>query len=285
MAESILERIAQRLGSMPSGERKAGQALIANYPLAGLATVAEFSKSAGVSAPTVLRFVARLGFASYPEFQAALKGELAERVQSPLVRSETPLPPGIEPFLAAVGDNLRETFRHIPPEQIGEIAVRLADQRGRVFLVGGRFTDPVARYMAAHLKIVRPGVIHLPGQESTWRDQLIDVGRRDTVVLFDIRRYSGSLAGFAAAAAERGATVILFTDQWLSPISRFARHVVSARTAVPSPWDSCTALFAASELILGAATRAAGDNAARRIREVERLRSGTPEEGPELGPS
>lgn len=283
MAESILERIGQRLGSMPSGERKVGQALTANYPLAGLATVAEFSKAAGVSAPTVLRFVARLGFASYPEFQAELKTELAERVQSPLVRSVTPLPPGVEPFLAAISDNLRETFRHLPPEQMDEIATRLADQRGRVFLVGGRFTDPIARYLAAHLKIVRPGVIHLPGQESTWRDQLIDVGRRDTAVLFDIRRYSTALAGFAEAAVSRGATVILFTDQWLSPIARFARHVVAARTAVPSPWDSSTALFAAAELLLGAATRAAGENAAQRMGEVERLRSGAPKGEPDRG--
>lgn len=29
----------------------------------------------------------------------------------------------------------------------------------------------------------------LAGQESTWRDQLIDMGKRDVLVLFDIRRY------------------------------------------------------------------------------------------------
>lgn len=276
MGDSISERIAARLGDMPSSERRVAQALSAHYPLIGLGTVAEFAKVAGVSAPTVLRFAARLGFASYPEFQAALKEELAARAQSPFLRSATPLPPGIEPFLAAVEDNVRETFRHLPPAQIEDMAERLADPRGRVYLVGGRFTDPVARFMAAHLSLVRPGVVHLVGQESTWRDRLVDIGRRDLVVLFDIRRYSASLLAFAEAAMARGAPILLFTDQWLSPISRVARHVVAARTAVPSPWDSATALFAAAELLLGAATRAGGQAAARRIAELERLRESGP---------
>lgn len=276
MADGLSERIAERMGILPSGERRAAHALNANYPLIGLGSVAEFAKAAGVSAPTVLRFVARLGFASYPEFQAALKEELAARAQSPLNRAET-ASFGAQPFLGAIEANLRETFRHLPPAQVNDIARRLADPRGHVLLVGGRFTDPVARYMAAHLKIVRAGVIHLVGQESAWGDQLIDVGKRDTLVLFDIRRYSANLLALAEAAAARGATIILFTDQWLSPIARLSRHVIAGRTTAPSPWDSSLALFAAVELLLCETTRAAGEGAARRIREVERLRGTKPD--------
>lgn len=273
MADSLSERIAEKSGALSSGERRAAHAFSAHYPLIGLGTVAEFAKSAGVSAPTVLRFVARLGFASYPDFQAALKEELAARAQSPLARAES-LSFGGQPFLSAIEGNLRETFRHLPAGQVAEIAGCLANPKGRLFLVGGRFTDPVARYMAAHLKIVRPNVLHLAGQESAWIDQIIDVGRRDAIVLFDIRRYSEPLLAFAEAAAGRGATIILFTDQWLSPIARHARHVVAGRTAAPSPWDSSLALFAVAELLLCETTRIAGDGAARRIREVERLRAG-----------
>src|SRR5262249_34425963 len=69
MATSVAEQIADRLDAMPAGERRAAQTLIANYPLIGLKTVADFSQQAGVSSPTILRFVARLGFQNYPEFQ------------------------------------------------------------------------------------------------------------------------------------------------------------------------------------------------------------------------
>ncbi|MGO4841814.1 RpiR family transcriptional regulator, partial [Rhizobiaceae sp. 2RAB30] len=66
--------------------------------------------------------------------------------------------------------------------------------------------------------------------------------------------------------------IILFTDQWLSPIARFARHVVAGRTAVPSAWDSSAALFVFAETLIGELTRALEQDSARRIREMEDLR-------------
>lgn len=90
MASNVAERIAERIDAMPTGERRAAQTLIANYPVVGLKTVAEFSQAAGVSSPTILRFVARLGFQHYPDFQSALQEELAAQLQSPATRTTLP---------------------------------------------------------------------------------------------------------------------------------------------------------------------------------------------------
>jgi DNA-binding MurR/RpiR family transcriptional regulator len=275
MTTSIAELIADRMDQMPAGERRAAQILIANYPLTGLRTVAEFSAQAGVSSPTILRFVARLGFQNYADFQARLQDELAAQLQSPLSRATGPdSDRHTTPFVAAAIENVRETFRHLSERQVDDIVGVLSNRRGKVYLVGGRFTDPVAAYMAAHLAIVRPGVQHLNGQESNWRDRLIDMGRNDVVVIFDIRRYQESLLRLAEAAHGRGAQIILLTDQWLSPIARYARHVVAGRTAVPSAWDSSVALFLVAEALIGDLTRKLEDASAKRIREMENLRGG-----------
>ncbi|MDH6233592.1 DNA-binding MurR/RpiR family transcriptional regulator [Mesorhizobium soli] len=275
MASSIAELIAERIDAMPAGERRAAQTLVANYPLIGLKTVADFSQQAGVSSPTILRFVARLGFHNYPEFQAALQDELAAQLQSPLTRTVTAPSPDsgkTSPVLEATLNNIHETFRHVSEKQIAEIVARLANPRGKIFLIGGRFTDPIAHYMAAHLTIVRSNVFHLTGQESTWRDRLIDMGKRDVLLIFDIRRYQDSLIRLAEKAHTRGVEIVLFTDQWLSPIARFARHVIAGRTAVPSSWDSSAALFVVAETLIGELTRALEAESARRIREMEELR-------------
>lgn len=275
MVSSVAELITEKIDTMPAGERRAAQTLIASYPLIGLKTVAEFSQQAGVSSPTILRFVARLGFQNYPEFQSALQDELAAQLQSPASRTNTaqsPLPASTAPILEAVLENVRETFRHISDKQLTDIVGQLANQRAHVYLVGGRFTDPLARYMAAHLNLIRPNVTHLVGQESLWRDRLIDMSKRDTLLIFDIRRYQDSLIHFAEKAHNRGATIVLFTDQWLSPIARFARHVIAGRTAVPSAWDSSAALFVAAETLIGALTRKLETDGAKRIREIEDLR-------------
>ncbi|WP_395450200.1 MurR/RpiR family transcriptional regulator [Aminobacter sp. UC22_36] len=275
MVSSVAELITEKIDTMPAGERRAAQTLIASYPLIGLKTVAEFSQQAGVSSPTILRFVARLGFQNYPEFQSALQDELAAQLQSPASRTNTTpslLPASTAPILEAVLENIRETFRHISERQLADIVTQLASPKAHVYLVGGRFTDPLARYMAAHLNLIRPNVTHLVGQESLWRDRLIDMGKRDTLLIFDIRRYQGSLIRFAEKAHNRGATIILFTDQWLSPIARFARHVIAGRTAVPSAWDSSAALFVAAEAVIGALTRQLESEGAKRIRAIEDLR-------------
>ncbi|AWC22628.1 MurR/RpiR family transcriptional regulator [Aminobacter sp. P9b] len=275
MVSSVAELITERIDTMPAGERRAAQTLIASYPLIGLKTVAEFSQQAGVSSPTILRFVARLGFQNYPEFQSALQDELAAQLQSPASRTtatQSPLPASTAPILEAVLENIRETFRHISDRQLTDIVAQLANPKAHVYLVGGRFTDPLARYMAAHLNLIRPNVSHLVGQESLWRDRLIDMGKRDTLLIFDIRRYQDSLIRLAEKAHNRGTTIILFTDQWLSPIARFARHVVAGRTAVPSAWDSSAALFVAAETLIGALTRKLETEGAKRIRAIEDLR-------------
>src|SRR6187402_2410300 len=93
MKNGVAELISDRMDAMPVSERRAAQALIASYPVIGLKTVAEFSQAAGVSSPTILRFVARLGFQNYPEFQAALQDELAAQLQSPASRTLNPASP------------------------------------------------------------------------------------------------------------------------------------------------------------------------------------------------
>jgi DNA-binding MurR/RpiR family transcriptional regulator len=276
MRASISELIADRIDAMPAGERRAAQTLIADYPMVGLKTVAEFSSQAGVSSPTILRFVARIGFQNYPEFQSALRDELAARLQSPASRATSPRLPlsgDADRMLDATMENIRETFSHISERQIGELVSALTDTRGKLFLIGGRFTDPIARYMAAHLTIIRPNVFHLTGQESNWRDRLIDMGKRDVLLVFDIRRYQDSLVRFSEKAARRGVRIVLFTDQWLSPIARVARHVIAGRTAVPSAWDSSAALFVLAETLIGEVTRVLKTDSARRISEMERLRA------------
>ena len=275
MSQGVAELISDRIDAMPAGERRAAQALIASYPVIGLKTVAEFSQAAGVSSPTILRFVARLGFQNYPEFQAALQDELAAQLQSPASRAglSQPSRKGRTPAtVEATLENIRETFRHVSEKQIADIVTLLAQPNADVFLIGGRFTDPIARYMAAHLTIIRPRVLHLVGQESNWRDRLIDMGKRDVVVIFDIRRYQESLLRFTEKAHQRGVHIVLVTDQWLSPIARFARHVIAGRTAVPSPWDSSAALFVVAEMLIGELTRRLESESARRIGEMEDLR-------------
>ena len=155
MGGSISELIGDRLAAMPKGERRAAQALIADYPLTGLKTVAEFASRAGVSSPTILRFVSRLEFQNYADFQAALQGELIEQVQSPLLRTRSQsgiADAGMAKFAETVTSNIDETFAHFHSADMQRLVQILADPKRRIHLIGGRFTNALASYMSAHLR-------------------------------------------------------------------------------------------------------------------------------------
>ena len=275
---TIAEHVRASVVALTAQERKAAQVLLTNYPTAGLAPVAEFAERARVSAPTVLRFVAKLGFLGYPDFQRQLREELEAQLASPLAKParkagpRSPQRPFIDPFAEAAVANLQGTFRHLSEDDFSAIVELICDRRRSVHLLGGRFTDALARYLAAHLSLVRPDVRHVPSGIGVWRDRLLDIRRRDVVFVFDIRRYQEDVIAFARDTVARGAEIVLVTDQWISPISRQAKHVLACRVAAPSRWDSSVVLLAVVEALTAAATDRLGEFARKRIEELERLR-------------
>jgi len=278
----VMDAVRDAMPALTPSERKAAQALLASYPLLGLETVSRFAAQAGVSAPTILRFVARLGFASYADFQRRLMAEVEARLLSPLEKADAGASAARHPragFADAVAGNVAETFRRLPAGEFEAVAALLADPRRPLHLLGGRFTDALALYMTAHLRILRPNVGHLAGQRANWRDQLLDLGSRDVLFLIDIRRYQDDLVELAADAARRKVAVVLLTDQWLSPVARSARHVLPARVSAPSAWDSSVALLALIEALLADVTARRGPEARARIAAIETLRNAD-EDGP-----
>lgn len=274
-----MERLRDGLAGFPATERRVAHRILADYPVAGLQSASDLARAVGVSAPTVLRMVARMGFASYPDFQRVMREELTAQLSSPLSKSPAArrqtgaaVAPRLQKFVTVLEGNLHETFTHLPVAEFDQVVRLLADRRLRLHLIGGRFTDALARYLSAQLRIIRPGVNHLEDQEDNWYDQVLDMGKRDVLVLFDIRRYQPSLLRLAEAAAKRQARLVLVTDQWLSPISRMAAHVLPARVAVPSVWDSSVALMAIVEALLAEATQLDWEYGQKRMRELEAVR-------------
>jgi DNA-binding MurR/RpiR family transcriptional regulator len=275
MARTTVEgEIHDAMARLTSAEKRAARGLLANYPTLGLGPVADFARESGASPATVLRFVSQLGFASYPDFQRRLREELEERIKSPLQRPHGTAG-GQDHFLAAFADqiaaNLRETVSAIPASEFEEICAALADGRAACHVVGGRFTDAVAQYLASHLRIVRAGVRRLEARAASRRDQLLDVKAGDCAIIFDVRRYDPELAAIARALGKRRTTIVLITDQWISPAARQAKFVLPCRVETGRTWDSNASLLAVSEAIIARVTDLAWDKASARMDAIEHL--------------
>lgn len=276
---TLVEHITAAFERLTATEKRAARVLLDNYPMAALGTVANFAGEAGVSAPTILRLVDKLGFRGYAEFQAHLREELEARLQSPLERSgggprdRESDASFLHRYAEQVCDNVMHTVRRVPVTEIEAIGSLLMDERRRVYLLGGRFSGALARQFQSHLHAVRGGILDISGQSHAWPEHLLDLRRRDVLVVFDFRRYQKDVIGFAEDAASRGATVVLFTDPWRSPAAKVASHVLSARIDTHSRWDSAVAPLVLVEAVTALVTDQRWARVQSRMKDLETLQT------------
>jgi DNA-binding MurR/RpiR family transcriptional regulator len=275
----VVELVRQRMNGLSPAERKLARVLLASYPIAGLESVARFADRAHVSPPTVTRFITKLGFRGYPEFQEVLRHEIQARLSSPLARyRDDPPDRGTDSVLGealeASSHNLEATIAVLSHRDANEAVELLADVRRRVMVLGGRVSAPLARYLAGQLHLLRPGIGLVDAERSAPAQQLIDMRKGDVLIVFDYRRYQSDTIESARVASAQGCNVILFTDPWLSPASGFARQVIVTSVDTIGPFDSLVGAMAVVEGIVAAVLSRLGPRAQSRMRSLERLRAG-----------
>lgn len=277
--ETLAARLDALIPQLGGQERRAAVHLRAHYPVAGLDSLARASRAAGTSSQTMLRLVGKLGFATYRAMQDRLRAELAVGTQTPLGRlaATRARGDGGEDWLAAFGrtaaGNVATAFEKVVRAEFEGAAALLADRRRHVLVIGGRFTQALARLLVRQLSVVRGEVEEVGSLTATWADRLIDVGRRSTVVAFDVRRYQPDVVRFVAAAAGQGAAVVLVTDAAGAPAAKHATHTLLAPVDGIGAWDSLTAVLALTEALVARATDLVGDEAADRLARLEQLRA------------
>jgi DNA-binding MurR/RpiR family transcriptional regulator len=279
MDSRVGELIRSHQANLSPAERKLARVLLASYPIAGLESVARFAERAGVSPPTVTRFITKLGFKGYPEFQETLRHEVQARLSSPLARyRDEPRRAGgdsqVDDTLEVSTHNLKATVELLSHRDVDEAVERIADVRRRVMVLGGRVSAPLARYLAAQLHLLRPGIGLVDSERSAPAQQLIDMRKSDVLIVFDYRRYQADTIESARVAAAQGCNVILFTDPWLSPASAFARQVLVTSVETVGPFDSLVGAMAVVEAMVAAVLARLGPRAESRMQNLERLRAG-----------
>jgi DNA-binding MurR/RpiR family transcriptional regulator len=274
------ELVRQRMGALSASERRLAQVLLAFYPVAGLESLTRFAERAGVSPATVTRFITKLGLRGYPEFQESLRQELQERLSSPLSRYELAQPGApdgstLRDAFATSEHSLRSSVDMVSEHDFDSVVELLGDSRRRVLSLGGRVSTFLARYLASQLHLIRPGVELIDPVRSNPADHLVDVGRRDVLVVFDYRRYQSDTINSARVAAGRGCTVVLVTDPWLSPAAASAKFVlVTGVQTTVAPFDSMVSAVALTEALIAGVLARLGETAHARMRLLDDMRGG-----------
>lgn len=243
----VKDRISEKQDELTAAERRLTATLLDDSLVAGLQSITKLAESAEVSTPTVIRLARKLGYNGFPDLQDAIREEIAARMKEPLAKLEAADLSGgkdhiVSRFAEAVSRNINRSLERLDLEEFDKAAALLSDPNRRLYLLGGRITRSNAHYFFNHLQIIRSGVTQLDFSPSVWPQSLLDMSENSTLIVFDIRRYEKELERLAKLVVGQGANIVLFTDQWGSPIERYAKFCFRSMVEVPSSWDSTLAI-------------------------------------------
>lgn len=269
----INNEIFMRMGELSPAEKKVARALLSSYPSAGLESAATLAKAAGTSTPTVLRLVSRLGIGSYPDFQRRLREEITNQMKSPVSRTEQAKSEldHIGALRSAAAERIVLVERltsSVPPSEFDRAVQALASKPRQVAISGGYFTRYMAMLLATQLDQVIANVDFVLEPLGHDIGKYLRLTTGSVAIILDFRRHELAAKHAAEVARRQGATVVVITDQDLSPAVDSA-DIVLPVTVDGIPFDSLVGLVALIEALVGAVLVATGDRGMERMKQWE----------------
>jgi DNA-binding MurR/RpiR family transcriptional regulator len=146
--------------ALTPSEEKIVKLLLTDYPTSGLGTATSLARRAGVSDPTVIRLVMKLGFDGFADFQARLLAEIESRLHSPLLMMEakradqaaaSPDQAVVITYIQSVIKALDKAMTTTPVTTYDRAARIIMEAKGQVLFLGGRFSRHVAGMLAGYI--------------------------------------------------------------------------------------------------------------------------------------
>lgn len=263
------DRLKSKLDSLSIGQRKVGTYILTHLDESSYATLAQISRTANVSETTVIRFAYSLGYDSFSSMQKSLR----QGILNGNFREEGPGAPSTpcSQLLDREIEILQQTKQNLDTERVDASAECLRDA-DKVFAVAGRTMYPAALWFEEILGKYRSEVYSVDPDGDTFFSGVLRVTAQSVVVAVSFARHSRSTFQFVQAAKERGAYIILVTDNPQAQITHQA-DVVFLTGSNRDEADINTISSAAAVLnVLAAALRRLNpEGASRRLEELERL--------------
>ena len=275
--ENLLDRI-RKLEKLSASEAKIAELFEESYPLTALETVTSISAKSKVGKATVVRFIARLGFNSFREFNDQLREELTVRLESPyshFSRSKLELNNDANDLLGRYIEHVRkdmeETHARIDPEYMLAAAKAMASCEGVVYLTGQGESYSMAHLLCNQLIYLRKNSTLIERLNSSLPHKLIDVSSKDVLFAIARQRYGHQTYRICNWFSKRGATVILLTDKEVSPSSEAADFQLVVRSQGPSMFASNCPRLAVLETLTWLMSSLMEDSVKERSEVCEKL--------------
>lgn len=241
----VIGYINEHMADFSKRQRALGEYIAKHYDKAAYMTAAQLGRNAGVSESTVVRFAAEIGFDGYQSLQKNLRETMRNQLNS-LQRMElaaNKIADGdiLSAVLKSDIEKIISTLNEIDKEQF-DGAVETLLNAENIYITGVRSAAALASFTGFYFNLLFDNVrlINSTGADDIF-EQLFRVGKNDAVLGMSFPRYSRNTVAALRYAAGCGASVIGITDNKKSPIVKFSKYCLIARSDMDSFVDSLVA--------------------------------------------
>lgn len=278
MSNIILEKIKHC--KLSKTEARIAEYIANNLNTICFMTATDLAKTLQTSDASVIRLSRALGFRGFSDMQRAIQGTVTAKLEKANQRLLSPLerlsademgpssPEIVTRFMETAIGNIQSAVSKNSLKTFAE-AVNTICAAKKIHIFGFRGCKGLADWMGLLLNHMIPNVRWTTTADAEAIEDLLDITEDDCILLFSFYRYSSMALKIARIAQERKAKLIVFTENYTSPVAQGANHVFIIDVHSQSFFNSHVGGFFAIELILTLISKKIGSANAERLKFIE----------------
>lgn len=275
MNSDLLTKIKEMMPSFSKGQRLIAKFILEQYDKAAFMTAFKLGSSVGVSESTVVRFAVELGYEGYPQLQKALqefiRNKLTAIQRMEIATNRIGNAHVLNSVMMSDIEKIRITLEAQDKDTFEATVDRLLSARS-IYILGIRSSYALASFLSFYFGLIFENV-HLVNVSSVSEmfEQIMRIGKDDVIIGISFPRYSKRTTRALSFAKDRGASVVALTDSRLSPLAKYADHLLIARSEMASFVDSLVAPLSLINALIVAVSMKRRDEVSRIFGELERI--------------
>lgn len=260
MSKDLLSTIEENMPNFSKGQKLIAKYLIEQFDKAAFMTASKLGSTVGISESTVVRFAMEMGFEGYPELQNALQALIRNRLTSvqriEVATNRLGNSDVLSSVLVSDIENIRLTLDNLDRTEFESVIDTIINAK-KIYILGVRSSSALASFLGFYFNLIFVNVrlVHTTSASEIF-EQILRVEKGDVVIGISFPRYSKRTVKALQYAQKSGADVITITDSINSPVAKYAKHVLTAKSDMASFVDSLVApLSLINALIMAVALR------------------------------
>lgn len=229
----VFSLIREKYDTFSKSHRRLADYIMNNPADAAFQSINEFGRATGISPATITRFVYKLEFQGYSEFQRSMYEHQRQRIPfrqlKTLLRSES-----AGEAEDTISDSIQQNIHLL--ELLDTPEIRASFQRAldtlraarTIYITGHRSSYATAYYLAFMLQQMLPNVRLLDTTSSNLPAALCDVSPEDSLIVVSYSRYTSASYAIVSHFHRIGCGIVALTDSLTSPIALKATEVLIA---------------------------------------------------------